>query len=40
LNLKDALNEIKKLPQNEDIKMLIEFIESSKRGVIKRVRIS
>jgi UDP-N-acetylglucosamine acyltransferase len=38
-NLKDALEEIKKLPQNEDIKMLIDFIENSKRGIIKRTRL-
>jgi len=39
LNLKDALEEIKKLPRNEDIELLIKFIESSKRGIIKRTRI-
>ncbi len=38
-NLRDALEEIKKLPQNEDIKILIDFIENSKRGIIKRTRL-
>ncbi|MEO0202283.1 MAG: acyl-ACP--UDP-N-acetylglucosamine O-acyltransferase [candidate division WOR-3 bacterium] len=38
-NLKQALEEIKKLPQTNEIKMLIEFIENSKRGIIKRTRL-
>ncbi len=38
-NIKDALEEIKKLPQSEDIKTLIDFIENSKRGIIKRTRL-
>ncbi|MCS7245370.1 MAG: acyl-ACP--UDP-N-acetylglucosamine O-acyltransferase [candidate division WOR-3 bacterium] len=39
LNLSDALKELEKLPRNEDIEFLINFIKTSQRGIIKRTRL-
>lgn len=37
LNTKQAIEKIKEeIPMNKDIRMLIEFIETSKRGIVKK----
>jgi UDP-N-acetylglucosamine acyltransferase len=35
LNVKDAVEKLKNLPQTPEVKYITEFIESSKRGIVK-----